>query len=276
MKAHPLVWTLIAAAGAWIGLRWFEGAMIFVPSREMTAHPGSYGMAFERLWLSPGDGPRLRAWWIPAARADAPVLLCLHGNGGNLSNRVEKMKIFHDLGAAQLWVDWRGYGESTGAPTEAGLYRDALAAWRELVRVRGVPPSRVVLYGESLGNGPAVELAVKVPAAGLIVDSGFSSIPDMAARVLPWLPSRLIRVRFDNRAKLPRARLPALFLHSPEDEIVPYAQARGNYTAAVDPRGFVDLKGTHNDGFLDAGPAYGAAVAHFLRQVVPTPKETRP
>jgi fermentation-respiration switch protein FrsA (DUF1100 family) len=276
VRAHPLVWALVAAAAGWIGLRRLENAMIFIPSRTMTAHPGSFGLPFERLWLDPGDGPRVRAWWIPSARDGAPVMLCFHGNGGNLSNRVDKMKIFHDLGAAQLWIDWRGYGESSGAPSEAGLYRDALAAWRQAVRVRGVPASRLVLYGESLGNGASIDLATKVPAAGLIVDSGFSSIPDMAKTILPWMPAFLIRARFDNLGKLPRARLPSLFLHSREDEIVPYEQARRNYAAAADPRGFTDLKGTHNDGFLDSQPAYGAAIGHFLRQVVPTPSDTRP
>lgn len=275
MKVHPLVWVLVSGAAAWIGLRRLENAMIFIPSRTLTAHPGSFGLAYERLWLAAGDGPRLRAWWIPGPRADAPVMLCLHGNAGNLSNRVDKMKLFHDAGAAQLWIDWRGYGESTGSPSEAGLHRDALAAWKRLAAEQGVPPGRLILYGESLGAGAAVELAARVPAAGLIIDGGFSSVPEMAREVLPWFPSFLIRARFDNLAKLPRVTIPALFLHSREDEIVPYAQARRNFAAAAGPKSFVELKGSHNDGFLDSAPAYGAAIAYFLRQVVPTPSETR-
>ncbi|MFI5344813.1 MAG: alpha/beta hydrolase [Elusimicrobiota bacterium] len=273
-KPHPAVWWIMALAGAWIGLRKLENAIIFVPSREMTAHPGSYGLAFERLTLTPGDGPRLRAWWMPGPRADSPVLLGFHGNAGNLSNRVEKMKLFHDAGAAQLWVDWRGYGESTGQPSEAGLYRDASAAWDYVTLERGVPPGRVVLYGESLGCAAAVELASRATAAGVIVDSGFSSVPEMAKTALPWFPRFLIRARLDNLSKLPRVTMPALFLHSPQDEIVPYAQARDNYAAAAGPKSFVELTGSHNDGFLDSQPAYGAAIAYFLRQVVPTPRET--
>lgn len=275
MKAHPLVWVLVSGAAAWIGLRWFENALIFLPSRALDAHPGSCGLAYERLWLAADDGPRLRAWWIPGPRADAPVMLCLHGNGGNLSNRVEKMKLFHDAGAAQLWLDWRGYGESTGSPSEAGLYRDALAGWRRLASAQGVPPARLVLYGESLGCGAAVELATRVPAAGLIVDSGFASVAEMAREVAPRLPTFLIRARFDNLAKLPRVAIPTLFLHSREDEIVPHEQARRNFAAAAGPKRFVELKGSHNDGFLDSAPDYGAAIGYFLRQVVPTPSETR-
>ncbi|MDE2142059.1 MAG: alpha/beta hydrolase [Elusimicrobia bacterium] len=274
MRVHPAVWTILAAAALWIGLRWFENAMLFAPSRAMTAHPGSYGLAFERLWLTADDGVRLRAWWIPGPRADSPVLIGLHGNGGTLSNRVEKMKLFHDAGVAQLWVDWRGYGESSGHPSEAGIERDARAAWNEAVVARGMPPGRIVLYGESLGCGAAVYLAARVPAAGLIMDSGFASVPEMAKTVLPWFPRFLIRARFDNLGTLPRVKMPTLFLHSPEDEIVPYAQARLNYAAAAGPKTFVDLKGSHNDGFLDAGAVYPAAISHFLRQVVPIPSET--
>ncbi|NNN06604.1 MAG: alpha/beta hydrolase [Elusimicrobia bacterium] len=254
---------ILALAAVWIGLRWFENAMVFHPSRVVDVLPGAYGLAFERVRLTASDGVALDAWWLPAAHADAPVMLCLHGNGGSLSNRVEKMRIFHAAGAAQLWVEWRGYGASAGTPSEAGLYRDAQAG-RDWLATRGVPPSRLVLYGESLGSGPAVELAARAPAAGLIVDSGFASIPAMAAVVLPWFPTGLARIRFDNLAKLPRVTCPTLFLHSPQDDIVPYAQARLNFAAAGGQKTFVDLKGSHNEGFLDSQPIYGDAIRNFL------------
>jgi hypothetical protein len=191
-------------------------------------------------------------------------MLCLHGNAGNLSSRTEKMRIFHDAGATQLWLDWRGYGESEGAPSEEGLYRDARAGWDWLGVERRVSPARVVLYGESLGNGPAVELARDVPAAGLIVDSGFASIGEMSKVVLPWFPMSLAAIRFDNLAKLPQVKVPALFLHSPEDDIVPYEQSRRNFAAAAGPKTFVELRGSHNDGFLESQPRYGEAIRGFL------------
>jgi uncharacterized protein len=272
LKTPAAVWWVLAALFAWILLMRFERMMVFVPSREMTAHPGSYGLPFERVWLTSSDGVRLRAWWIPGAKTNAPVMLCLHGNGGNISSRVDKMKIFHDAGAAQLWVDWRGYGESSGSPDEAGLYRDGQAGWDWLTRERGVAPSRVVLYGESLGCGVAVELATRAPAGGLIVDSGFASITAMGKTVLPWFPAALMRLRFDNLAKLPRARMPTLFLHSPQDDIVPYEQARRNYAAAAGPKSFVDLRGSHNDGFLDAGPVYVEAIRGFLSSLAARPR----
>ena len=263
MRAHPFVLLALASAAAWIGLRWFETAMIFFPSRTMTVHPGAVGLRFEPLWLTASDGVRLRAWRIPGPSADAPVMLCLHGNAGNLSNRVDKMRIFHDAGASQLWLDWRGYGESAGSPSEAGIYRDARAGYARLI-ADGVPAGRIFLYGESLGCAAAIQLATEVPAAGLIVESGFSSVADMANVVLPWFPTALGTVRFDNLAKLPRVETRTLFLHSPQDDIVPYEQARRNFAAAAGSKRFVDLKGSHNDGFLDSQPAYGATMRDFL------------
>jgi fermentation-respiration switch protein FrsA (DUF1100 family) len=271
VRVPAVAWLLLALAAASIGLRRFERFMLFHPSRVVDALPGSRGLAFEPLWLTADDGVRLRAWWLPTASANAPVMLCFHGNGGNLSSRIDKMKIFSDAGAAQLWVEFRGYGESGGSPNEAGLYRDARAGWKWLDAEKHVPPSRLVLYGESLGNGPAVDLATKVPAAGLIVDSGFASIPEMSKVVLPWFPIWLSSVHFDNLAKLPSIKIPTMILHSPDDDVIPYEQSRRNFDAAAGPKRFVVLKGRHNDGFLDSQPAYGEAIKSFLA-ALPAPK----
>jgi fermentation-respiration switch protein FrsA (DUF1100 family) len=273
VRLHFIAGLVLAAALVWIGLRIFERAMVFAPSRAMWAHPGTVGLPYEALSLTTTDGVVLRAWWIPGPSAEAPVMFCLHGNGGNLSNRTDKIRIFHDAGAAQLWLEWRGYGESGGTPDEPGLYRDALAGWAWLNAVRAVPPGRLILYGESLGNGPAIELATRVPAAGLIVDSGFTSLMDMGRVVLPWFPVRLAKLRFDNLARLPRVTIPTLFLHSPDDDIIPYEMARRNFAASgAAKKSLVDLKGSHNEGFLDTGPAYPKAIRDFLASL---PQETK-
>lgn len=273
MKPSSAAALLLVAALIWIGLRAFERAMVFVPSREMLGHPGTVGLAYEVLTLTASDGVRLRAWWIPGPSPDSPVMLCLHGNGGNLSHRTDKMRIFHDAGAAQLWLDWRGYGESGGSPDEPGLYRDALAGWAWLNSVKAVPPARLVLYGESLGNGPAIELATRAAAAGLIVDGGFTSLTDMGRLVLPWFPMKLAKLRFDNLSRLPRVVIPTLFLHSPQDDIIPYAMALRNLGASgAAKKRLVDMKGSHNEGFLETGPAYGAAIKTFLAGLPPAAK----
>ncbi len=275
VRTHPAVWAALVLAILWIGLRWFERKMIFVPMRTMYAHPGTVGLRYESLWLTASDGVRLRAWWIPGPSEESPAMLCLHGNAGNISTRTDKMKIFHEAGAAQLWVDWRGYGESGGWPSEAGLYRDALAGWTWLTTVKAVPTTRLAIYGESLGCGPAVELAGRASAGGLILDGGFTSIADMGRFVLPWFPVRLLaRISFDNLAKLPKVLIPTLFLHSPDDEIIPYDMAKRNLVASgAAKKTLIDLKGSHNEGFLDKGPAYGAAIKSFLADLPRTAKK---
>ena len=273
MKPTTAVALIMGAALLWIGLRFFERAMVFHPSRDMRTHPGAVGLAYESMFLTASDGVRLRAWWLPGPSAEAPVMLCFHGNGGNLSSRVDKMRLFHDAGAAQLWIDFRGYGESAGSPDEPGLYRDALAAWAWVNAVKAVPPSRLVLYGESLGNGPSIELASRVPAAGLIVDSGFTSIPDMGKVVLPWFPVGLAKIRFDNLSRLPRVTIQTLFLHSPQDDVIPYEMSRRNFAASgAAKKTFVELKGSHNEGFLMTGPAYPRAIKDFLASLAPVAK----
>lgn len=263
----------MGAALLWIGLRFFERAMVFHPSRDMRTHPGAVGLAYSPMFLTASDGVRLRAWWIPGSSPEALFMLCFHGNGGNLSSRVDKMRLFHDAGAAQLWIDFRGYGESGGSPDEPGLYRDALAAWAWASSVKAVAPAKLVLYGESLGNGPAIELASRIPAAGLIVDSGFTSIPDMGKIVLPWFPVRLAKIRFDNLSRLPRVLLPTLFLHSDDDDIIPFEMARRNFLASGSvKKTLFHMKGSHNEGFLETGPAYPKAIKDFLSALAPVEK----
>lgn len=273
MKPTQLAALLLVPAVLWIGLRFFERALIFHPARKMWSHPGTVGLAYEPLKLTANDGVVIAAWWIPGPSAEAPVMLCLHGNAGNLSNRTDKIRLFHDAGAAQLWIDWRGYGESGGSPDEQGLYRDALAAWAYLNAVKQVPPARLVLYGESLGNGPAIELAARVPAGGLIIDSGFTSIPDMGKVILPWFPTRLAKIRFDNLSRLPRVTIPTMILHSPQDDVIPYEMSRRNLMASGSlKKTFIELKGSHNEGFLETGLAYPKAIRDFLASL---PKEAK-
>ena len=268
MKA--LLVLALLPVGAWLLLRAFERSMLFHPSRELTAHPGTVGLRWEPVSLAAADGTPLRAWWIPGPSPDSPAMLCLHGNAGNLSSRTDKMRMFHDAGAAQLWVEWRGYGESAGRPSEKGLLKDAEAGLVWLLM--RVPAAKTILYGESLGAAYAAELAARGGVGGLILDSAFSSVRDMAAAVFPRLPSFLVSSRLDVAARLPAVAMPVLVLHSAEDEIVPVAQARKNYDAVAAPKRFVELKGSHNDAFLESGRAYTAAIREFLA-APPAPPE---
>ncbi|MBI5623961.1 MAG: alpha/beta hydrolase [Elusimicrobia bacterium] len=260
-------WGLAAAAALWLGLRWFERANLYFPSRDLAGGPADIGLASSEMLTRTEDGETIHGWFVDAG-PESPVLLVSHGNGGDISDRLDKLRIFRDAGASVLLYDYRGYGRSTGRPSEQGTYRDAEAAHGWLTREKGVDPGRLVLYGESLGGAVALETALRLPCAGLILDSAFTSTAAMGERLFPFLPVGLIvRFRYDNLSKIGRVRVPVLVLHSPEDDIVPFSMGKALFEAAPEPKTFVALKGSHNDGFLQTGPAYGEAIGGFLRSL---------
>lgn len=237
-----------------------------IPSRELTATPLDLGLAYEDVTITTEDGVRLHGWWIPHPRPRA-VLLHFHGNAGNVSHRLELIRIFHDLGLAVLIFDYRGYGRSQGKPDEAGTQRDALAAWRHLTESRHVPAQQIVLHGQSLGAALAAWIAARERPGALILESAFTSVPDLAAELYPWLPARrLARFHYATRAYLGSVRCPVLVIHSPDDEIIPYAHGQRLYETAAGPKAFLKLRGDHNAGFLLSGRHYVDGLDTFLRE----------
>ncbi|MCX5796650.1 MAG: alpha/beta hydrolase [Elusimicrobia bacterium] len=257
-------WWLIAIPLLWLGLRWFERINLFFPSRDMEADPGALGLAFEDLRLMAADGTSVHGWFVPLA-SESPVVVFCHGNAGNISHRLDKLGALRRAGASVLLFDYRGYGRSSGRPDEQGTYLDAEAAYRWLAEEKQVPAGRIVIHGESLGGAVALELALRRRAAGLVLESTFTSVVDMCRRIFPFLPAQLIvRFRYDTLSKIPRLSCPLLVMHSPDDDIVPFAMGRRLYEAAPGPKAFLAMRGGHNDGFLDTGPAYEKAIADFL------------
>jgi len=245
-------------------LRWFERANLFHPSRIMEADPSALGLAFEDLRLIAADGKSVQAWFVPL-RPESPVIVFCHGNAGNISHRLDKLMILRRAGASVLLFDYRGYGHSSGRPDEQGTYLDAEAAYHWLVEEKKVPAGRIVIHGESLGGAVAMELALRRRVAGLILESTFTSVVEMCEHYFPFLPANLIvRFRYDTLSKIPRLSCPVLVMHSPDDDIVPFAMGRRLFAAAPEPKTFVQMKGNHNEGFLDMGPAYENAIAGFL------------
>jgi len=228
------------------------------------------GCSLEDCFFAAADGVKLHGWWCrpqEAPGAALPVVLFFHGNAGNLSDRADLVLRLARLGADVVIVDYRGYGRSEGRPSERGLYRDADAAWRFLTEDRGVAPSRIVVLGRSLGGAVAVDLASRVEPAGLIVESSFSSMRDMAARYFPWVPRALLRTRMDSAAKILSVRAPKLHIHSPDDEVVPYALGRRLFEAAPEPKRFVEVAGAgHNETYLVGGAAYFEAIGRFIAE----------
>lgn len=175
--------------------------------------------------LATPDGERLVAWWVAPRDAAAPVYLYLHGNGANLQARADRFGPLVAGGAGLLALSWRGYGGSSGRPTEPGLHADARAAY-DALRARGIGAERIVLYGESLGAAVAVMLAAEVPLRALLLDSAFASALDVASGAYPWLPVRwLLRDTYRADLAAPRVGVPVLQVHCADDPVTPLASA---------------------------------------------------
>jgi fermentation-respiration switch protein FrsA (DUF1100 family) len=256
----------------------FEKSLIFFPTRypdgwwDVEEVARGTGCQFEDVYFDTDDGVRLHGWWVRREEggADDPVLLFFHGNAGNLSHRADLLvSLARRTGAGVLVVGYRGYGRSEGRPSEEGLFLDARAAWRFTIDERSVPADRMVIFGKSLGGAVAIDLATSVKPAGLIVESSFTSIPDMAGAHYPFVPKGLVRTRMESLAKIGSVDCPKLFVHSKADEVVPFTLGRRLFEAAAEPKAFYEVVGAgHNETYLVGGQAYFDALAGFVREVV--------
>ena len=241
-----LLIVLIAAGGVSIYMALFEDQFIYFPDSELQQTPAAVGLAFENHQFSTTDGVRLYGWYIahPSARF---TVLHLHGNAGNISHRLSLYRRWHQLGLAVFAFDYRGYGNSEGKPGEEGLYEDGRAAWRFLIDKLAVKPAYVIISGRSLGAAVAAKLATEKQAAGVVLETPFTSIPDMAAYHYPWLPLRfLARSHFDTQAMVGDIDAPLLLISATNDAIAPPAMAGRIFAAASEPKHHVTLSGAHN------------------------------
>jgi uncharacterized protein len=276
-----MTWTIAALLLIYIGLlvllRIFEPHLIYFPGPQRALIPPAerLGLPVERVEISTEDSVRLVGWVIPAdPNAAGWWLLICHGNAGNLSefDRPSHYAGLRALGLNLLAFDYRGYGESGGMPTEQGLYRDAAAAFRYLSD-RGVSPERIIVFGHSLGSAVAVELVSRVPAAGLILEGAFTSVIDRGQELYPYIPVRWIAGhRFGSLERMVEIRIPKLFLHAADDDVIPLAHGRRLFEAAPEPKTFVELRGGHGDAFDLDSTRYFGSIAEFLARL---PAETR-
>jgi hypothetical protein len=263
-----LLLTLAGAVALVTGLMLaFERQLIYFPARALDMEPAALGLRHEELQLVAEDGVRLHGWFLPVPGARRVVLVC-HGNAGNISHRLERALLMQrELGVSVLLFDYRGYGRSEGTPDEAGTYADARAAHRWAVDSARVEPRDLLLFGESLGAAVATQLALERPAGALVLESAFTSIPDMALAAYPFLPpvGGLIRTRYETLGKLPKLSLPLLVLHGERDEIVPLSQGRRLFEAAGEPKRLFVIPGAgHNDTYAAGGEAYWRVLREFL------------
>jgi fermentation-respiration switch protein FrsA (DUF1100 family) len=234
--------------GILVVMMFLERSLVFVPTRYPGGEWKPVDLVFEDAEFTAADGTRLHGWFVPHEQPRA-VLLLAHGNAGNLTHRTDMLREFHRLGAAVMIFDYRGYGRSEGSPSETGILSDARAARAWLAKRAAIDERQIVLVGESLGSGVAVDLAAADGARGLVLLSAFTTLPDAAASHYPWLPVRLLmRTRLNSLSKIANYRGPLLAVHGDADSIVPYALGRRLFEAANEPKRFVTIRhGDHND-----------------------------
>lgn len=251
---------LIAAVLLWL----LQARFIYYPMRSLSYDPGDIGLEYENVRCETRDGVSIHGWYIPAATEKGVILFC-HGNAGNISHRLDTIRLLHGLGLSTFIFDYRGYGESSGKPSEEGTYQDAAAAWQYLVTNRHNHPGKIIVFGRSLGGCIAAQLAAKHKPGMLILESTFTSVPDMAAKIYPIFPVRLLcRYRYAAVEYVKDVRCPVLVIHSPNDEIVPYRFGQMLYKAANEPKEFLEMEGSHNEGFIITGDKYTSALAEFI------------
>ena len=258
----------------WIGwpllLLWTYVVLSFLANKA-TFHPSKYPEGFwdlqahwnaEDVWLDTADGVRIHGWMIEPDESRGLVTLYLHGNGGNLTHRVDHIQAIVNVESSLLIIDYRGYGRSEGSPSEEGTYRDTEAAYDYLVQ-RGYRPEQIVAHGESLGTAMATDLASRRPCAGLVLEAPFPSARAVAARVLPVL-GPLVTSGLETARKITEVKVPVLIIHGDRDEVIAYQLGREVFDAANEPKQFWTVEGAHhNDIIVSAGAEYERRLAKF-------------
>jgi len=262
------IWIVALIAGAYVIYTTFffilQSRYIYYPEGVLSADPASIGLDYESVSFKTQDGVRLSGWFIAGQGARGVLLFC-HGNAGNMSHRLGLIQIFHRLGLDIFIFDYRGYGHSQGKPSEQGLYQDAEAAWRYLVRERRVSPDEIIVFGRSLGGAVAARLAQSHRLKALILESTFTSLGDIAAKVYPYLPTRLLLgSRFNTAGYLGRVDCPVLIVHSRQDEVIPFGHRRRLFERAREPKRFLEITGGHSDGFTTSGKQYEDGLKAFI------------
>ncbi len=260
-----MIWALVAilaVAVTYFVSGYVEKRLLFHPVRKLQTKPQQIGLAFEEITLQATDGVNVHAWFIPHPQPLATVLFS-HGNSGNISTRLPKLRVFHELRLSVLLYDYRGYGQSGGSPTEPGLYLDGQTAYDWLANQKKISGDRLIAYGESLGGAVSVHLAARNKLGAIILEGTFAKYEEVARHHYPLL-WRFRRMKFETVRLVESLTLPTLVLHSSEDEIIPVDQGRQLFAAAKQPKAFVELHGNHNGSFYDSGAVYEDGLRNFL------------
>ncbi len=265
--------TGILGVGMILGLEKFA---LYVPDRPLRATPQTEGLAYEEVWFSASDGVKLHGWLVPAPDARATVVW-FHGNAGNIGDRVDNIGYLHRRLRVNVFIfDYRGYGRSDGSLSdlsEEATYRDGHGALAYLRARPDLAHTRLVYFGRSLGAAIAVELARTHPPAGLILETAFTTLKDVARVHYPFVPLWFLRTKYESLRKIPEIRVPVMIVHGDRDEIVPLDQAHRLYAAANEPKRLYIIRGAHhNDTYVAGGARYFEEWATFLESLEERPR----
>lgn len=275
MALHRFWWTSLTVILIFIGLyvvfaivlMLFQSRLIFFPNfptREVKYTPDEIGLSYEVVWFETTDGVKLSGWFIPAEKPRGVILFC-HGNAGNISHRLESIQIFHRLGLSTFIFDYRGYGQSEGKASEKGTYLDAEAAWNYIIQKRNIVPSDIIIFGRSLGGSIAAWLAQGRMPKSLIIESTFTSIPDLGSELYPYLPVRsFARFNYNTLEYLCHVNCPVLVVHSSGDEMISISHGHRLFEIANEPKQFLEIKGIHNERIFTSAKHYESGLESFI------------
>lgn len=244
-----------------------EKGTVFFPDSFMVGTPADLGLAYEDVFFEAEDRITLHGWYVPHAGSAATVLW-FHGNAGNISHRLENLALVHKLVGVNIFIfDYREYGRSEGEISKAGTFRDAFAAFEYLGKRGDLDPSRIILFGRSLGTALATAVAAERACSGVILESAFTSTDDVMRMYFPFFPPLPPgTVKYDTLSLIGKVRAPKLIVHGEHDEIIPLAMGKRVYEAAREPKEFYLIRGaSHNDTYIAGGEAYFARLGAFVQ-----------
>jgi uncharacterized protein len=252
-------------------VRIFEARLVFFPNYPNRLagdwHPRN--LAVQDIWLTSSDATKFHAWWIPNEKAKF-TFLAFHGNAGNIADRASIYEFLHDAPGNVLAVEYRGYGHSEGKPSEAGIYRDADAAYEYLVNVKHIDPKTIISFGQSLGTAVAAHLAAQNQVGAIILEAPFPSAARLAKVIFRFLPglSLLVRGQFDTQARVQEIHAPIFIVHCRQDPVLPFTLGEQVYVASNPPKTFLEINGPcHEEASIIAPEKYRAALQNFLNSV---------
>ena len=255
------IFLAVLTAGFFALVRYLETAGVFFPSRVMPVDPSVIDLPWEDIYFKSKDNVTLNGWFFKCLNAKS-TLLFAHGNAGNMSDRLFKIRFFYNLGLNVFIFDYRGYGKSEGKPSEAGIYLDAQGAYDYLQSRSDVSLENIIFYGASLGGAVVIDLATHRKVTLLVVEASITNAQDMARIHYPFVPTFFLSLKFDSIGKVKQLSVPKLFIHSPEDQVVPYWVGQKLFESAGEPKEFLIIHGGHNDGSITTDPS---AAGEFIR-----------